>query len=213
MKLIKKYFPKIKPEQLAAFERLNKIFPDKNNAVNMISRKDIENFEERHILHSLAIAKYIDFKSQTKILDVGTGGGFPGIPLAIMFPDCQFHLVDSIGKKINMVNEIIVDLELENVTATHARVESLKLQVDFVVSRAVAPILDIYRWTHKHIITDNYNDKPNGYLLLKGGNLIPEKNEFYAATARKFKAYEIPLDIYFQEEFFETKKLIAIAKK
>lgn len=208
MKLLKKYFPNLTNEQISQFSLLAKLFPEFNLQVNMISRKDVENLEERHILHSLAIAKYINFKSQTRILDIGTGGGFPGLPLAIMFPDCKFYLVDSIGKKINVVNELSSQLELKNVVAINARAESLDIDVDFVVSRAVAPISDLYRWSKNRLTKDKYNDKPNGYILLKGGNLTDEKNEFKEMLRKSIKIQEVPLDTYFKEEFFDTKKII-----
>ena len=208
MKLLKKYFPNLTNEQISQFSLLAKLFPEFNLQVNMISRKDVENLEERHILHSLAIAKYIIFKSQTRILDIGTGGGFPGLPLAIMFPDCKFYLVDSIGKKINVVNELSSQLELKNVVGINARAESLDIDVDFVVSRAVAPISDLYRWSKNRLTKDKYNDKPNGYILLKGGNLTDEKNEFKEMLRKSIKIQEVPLDTYFKEEFFDTKKII-----
>lgn len=208
MKLLKKYFPNLTNEQISQFSLLAKLFPEFNLQVNMISRKDVENLEERHILHSLAIAKYINFKSQTRILDIGTGGGFPGLPLAIMFPDCKFYLVDSIGKKINVVNELSSQLELKNVVGINARAESLDIDVDFVVSRAVAPISDLYRWSKNRLTKDKYNDKPNGYILLKGGNLTDEKNEFKEMLRKSIKIQEVPLDTYFKEEFFDTKKII-----
>ena len=174
----------------------------------MISRKDVENLEERHILHSLAIAKFISFKPQTRILDIGTGGGFPGLPLAILFPQCKFYLVDSIGKKINVVKELVEQLNLKNVEAINARAESLQINADFVVSRAVATISELYRWSKNLLTKDKYNDKPNGYILLKGGNLTDEKNEFKNLMRRGIKIQEVPLDTYFREEFFETKKII-----
>lgn len=208
MKLLKKYFPNLTNEQISQFSLLAKLFPEFNLQVNMISRKDVENLEKHHILHSLAIAKYINFKSQTRILDIGTGGGFPGLPLAIMFPDCKFYLVDSIGKKINVVNELSSQLELKNVVGINARAESLDIDVDFVVSRAVAPISDLYRWSKKRLTKDKYNDKPNGYILLKGGNLTDEKNEFKEMLRKSIKIQEVPLDTYFKEEFFDTKKII-----
>jgi 16S rRNA (guanine527-N7)-methyltransferase len=208
LKLLKKYFPNLTNEQISQFSLLAKLFPEFNLQVNMISRKDVENLEKRHILHSLAIAKYINFKSQTRILDIGTGGGFPGLPLAIMFPDCKFYLVDSIGKKINVVNELSSQLELKNVVGINARAESLDIDVDFVVSRAVAPISDLYRWSKNRLTKDKYNDKPNGYILLKGGNLTDEKNEFKEMLRKSIKIQEVPLDTYFKEEFFDTKKII-----
>lgn len=195
-------------EQIDKFSLLAKLFPEFNLQVNMISRKDVENLEERHILHSLAIARFINFKPQTRILDIGTGGGFPGLPLAIMFPDCKFYLVDSIGKKINVVKELVAQLDLKNVEAINARAETLDIDVDFVVSRAVAPISDLYRWSKNRLTKDKYNDKPNGYILLKGGNLTEEKNDFKEMLRKSIKIQEIPLDTYFKEEFFDTKKII-----
>ena len=208
LKLLKKYFPTISDDQLKQFQLLAELFSEYNLNVNMISRKDVENLEERHILHSLAIAKFITFKSQTRILDVGTGGGFPGLPLAILFPDCKFYLVDSIGKKINVVKELVAQLGLKNVEAINARVESLTIDIDFVVSRAVAPISDLYRWSKNRLTKDKYNDKPNGFILLKGGNLTEEKNEFKEMLRKSIKIQEVPLDTYFREEYFDTKKII-----
>ena len=208
MKLIKKYFPAISKKQQIQFELLLKLFAEYNAQVNIISRKDIENLEERHILHSLAIAKFINFKFQTRILDIGTGGGFPGLPLAIMFPDCKFYLVDSIAKKINVVKNLIENLDMKNVEAINSRVETLNITVDFVVSRAVASVSDLYLWSHKLLTKDKYNDKANGYILLKGGNLTDEKNEFKNFMRKGIKIHEVPLDAYFKEEFFETKKII-----
>ena len=208
LKLLKKYFPIISDDQLKQFQLLAELFSEYNLNVNMISRKDVENLKERHILHSLAIAKFITFKSQTRILDVGTGGGFPGLPLAILFPDCKFYLVDSIGKKINVVKELVAQLGLKNVEAINARAESLTIDIDFVVSRAVAPISDLYRWSKNRLTKDKYNDKPNGFILLKGGNLTEEKNEFKEMLRKSIKIQEVPLDAYFREEYFDTKKII-----
>ena len=208
MKLIKKYFPSISEDQTKQFQLLSDLFTEYNTRINMISRKDVENLEERHILHSLAIAKFISFKPQTRILDIGTGGGFPGLPLAILFPQCKFYLVDSIGKKINVVKELVEQLNLKNVEAINARAESLQINADFVVSRAVATISELYRWSKNLLTKDKYNDKPNGYILLKGGNLTDEKNEFKNLMRRGIKIQEVPLDTYFREEFFETKKII-----
>jgi 16S rRNA (guanine527-N7)-methyltransferase len=210
LKIIKKYFPNISEEQNRQFKLLAEKFAEYNLQVNMISRKDVENLEERHILHSLAIARLISFKAQTRILDIGTGGGFPGLPLAIMFPDCKFYLVDSIGKKIKIVSQLIDDLGLKNVEAINARAETLTIQVDFVVSRAVAPLSDLYKWGRKLIARDKYNDLTNGFVLLKGGNLTEEKNEFKIMMPKGVKIREIPLDTYFKEPFFETKKIIYV---
>jgi len=208
LKLIKKYFPEISEVQLSQLEKFRTLFIEYNTTVNMISRKDTENLEERHILHSLAIAKFIGFKPQTKILDIGTGGGFPGLPLAIFFPGCHFTLVDSIGKKIKIVNEIAETLELKNVEAINARAETLNIHVDFVVSRAVAPLSELYKWSEKLVLREKYNDRPNGYILLKGGNLTEEKNELKSRMRKRTKIMEVPLDTMFKEAFFETKKII-----
>jgi len=210
LKILKKYFPNISEEQIRQFEILSERFAEYNLKVNMISRKDVENLEERHILHSLAIAKLLIFKPQTRILDIGTGGGFPGLPLAILFPDCKFYLVDSIGKKIKIVNQLVEDLRLTNVEAINARAETLNIQVDFVVSRAVAPLSDLFRWGRKLIAKDRCNDLTNGFVLLKGGNLTEEKNEFKSLMPKGMKIKEIPLETYFKEPFFDTKKIIYV---
>ncbi|MFN5829878.1 MAG: 16S rRNA (guanine(527)-N(7))-methyltransferase RsmG, partial [Bacteroidota bacterium] len=165
MEALLKYFNEITPTQRAQFILLDEVYREWNEKINVISRKDIDALYERHVLHSLAIAKVIQFKPNTDILDVGTGGGFPGIPLAIMFPECNFTLVDSIGKKINVVNAVAERLGLKNVKAHHMRAEQLKNHFDFVVSRAVAPAEEIVNWT-KHLISKNhFHQKPNGWLL------------------------------------------------
>lgn len=175
-----------------------------NAQINVISRKDVDNFDERHVLHSLAIAKVIQFKPGTSILDIGTGGGFPGIPLAIMFPECQFHLVDSIGKKIKVVEEVALALGLTNVKATHDRAENIKNKYDFIVSRAVTRMINFMPWTKHKFKTASFNSLPNGILYLKGGDIHEELNE---VDTKYFPTiYEIPT--FFNEEFFETKKVV-----
>jgi 16S rRNA (guanine527-N7)-methyltransferase len=207
MEAILRYFNEITPKQRAQFILLDEVYREWNEKINVISRKDIDALYERHVLHSLAIAKVIQFKSNTDILDVGTGGGFPGIPLAIMFPECNFTLVDSIGKKINVVNAVAEKVGLKNVKAYHMRAEQLKTHFDFVVSRAVAPAEEIVNWT-KHLISKNhFHQKPNGWLLLKGGNL---KEELTAAN-KSYKIYSIRN--YFEEAFFEEKAVVYISSK
>jgi 16S rRNA (guanine527-N7)-methyltransferase len=168
------YFPELNEIQLSQLEQLKPLYEEWNAQINVISRKDIDNFYERHVLHSLGIAKVMKFKPGTHILDVGTGGGFPGIPLAIMFPKCKFHLVDSIGKKIKVVNEVATSLGLKNVTATHQRAEQVKDKYDFVVSRAVTRLDPFIGWIKTKIKSQNKNELPNGILYLKGGDLTEE---------------------------------------
>jgi 16S rRNA (guanine527-N7)-methyltransferase len=207
VKIIEKYFPGLTNNQKEQFSRLSGLYDEWNSKINVISRKDIEQLYERHVLHSLAIAKVISFKPQTSVLDVGTGGGFPGIPLAILFPDVQFELIDSIGKKIKVVNEIASALRLTNVTAIQTRVEDVKQEFDFVVSRAVTAFPQFVALVKNCISEQNINDLPNGILYLKGGNFEEE-----IAPFEKFvRIYE--LQHFFSEEFFETKKLIHLALK
>lgn len=202
--MIKSYFPEITAHQEEQFNQLNDLYNFWNAQINVISRKDVDNFVERHVLHSLAIAKVIQFKPNTSILDIGTGGGFPGIPLAILFPDCQFHLVDSIGKKIKVVNEVALALGLKNVKATHDRAENVKQKYDFIVSRAVTRMVNFMPWTKNKFNTQSFNSMPNGILYLKGGDIHEELNE---VTTKKFPTiFEIPT--FFNEEFFETKKVV-----
>lgn len=204
MELINKYFPSITVHQKAQFGELQELYRFWNNQINVISRQDVDNLYERHVLHSLGIAKVISFKSGTEILDVGTGGGFPGIPLAIMFPEAKFHLIDGIGKKIKVVNEIAIALKLENVKAEQIRAEQLKTDYEFIVSRAVIQLPEFFGWIKGKISNNNFHDLKNGLLCLKGGDL----NEELKAFGRKNKVYE--LYKYFDEEFFETKKLVYV---
>jgi 16S rRNA (guanine527-N7)-methyltransferase len=202
--LILKYFSALTPEQSAQFDKLQVLYADWNSKINVISRKDMDSFYVHHVLHSLAIAKVIRFTKGTTILDVGTGGGFPGIPLAIMFPECRFHLVDSIGKKIKVVNEVATALGLKNVVAEQKRAEELQNTYDFIVSRAVAPWEEIHKWTHDLIHEEGQNALPNGWLLLKGGDLKEELK-----SARKWLV-DHEISKMFTEEFFETKHVIYI---
>jgi len=200
--IILKYFPDLSSGQVEKFARLQPLYEDWNSKINVISRKDMEQFYLHHVLHSLAIAKLIRFKAGTKILDAGTGGGFPGIPLAILMPDVRFHLVDSIGKKITVVQEVAGALQLQNVRASKARAEELDEQVDFVVSRAVAPLKSIWDWTHSLIGSKMQHAMANGILCLKGGDLDQE----IADSGRK--AVQVNLSDFFEEEFFQTKKVV-----
>ena len=200
--IILKYFPDLTETQRSQFERLGSLYVEWNEKINVISRKDIDELYERHVLHSLAIAKAIVFVSGSKILDVGTGGGFPGVPLAVLFPEVQFHLVDSVGKKIKVCQEVASALGLENLTAEHGRMEKVKGEYDFVVSRAVAPAKQLYNWTRKLILPENKNHMKNGWLLLKGGDLKSELKQV------KVRSREINISEYFNEAFFETKKVV-----
>ncbi len=202
MELIKKYFPGITYEQSKRFEQLESLYNEWNAKINVISRKDIDSLYEKHVLHSLSIAKFINFTSGTKILDVGTGGGFPGIPLAIFFPEADFHLVDSIGKKIKVVNEVAASLKLTNVTTEQTRAENLKGHYDFVVSRAVTKLPEFVPWIQKNISDKQKNALPNGVLYLKGGNIDSEIRKYHKIV------FVQDISSYFKEEFFKTKKLI-----
>ena len=202
LSIITKYFPDLTPTQVSLFGQLYDLYTLWNNQINVISRKDIDLLYERHVLHSLGIAKVMQFKPGTKILDVGTGGGFPGIPLAILFPECDFLLVDSIGKKIKVVNEVSIGLGLTNVKGMHIRAEEIKEKFHFVVSRAVTEFPMFYSWVKDKFLRENFNDLQNGILYLKGGDLQEEFGKFFAHA----KFYE--LKNYFTEEFFETKKVV-----
>lgn len=205
MELILKYFPDLTEEQKRQFAALYDLYTDWNSKINVISRKDIENLYEHHVLHSLGIAKVIRFKPGTKVMDLGTGGGFPGIPLAILFPEVQFHLVDSIGKKVRVATEIAGSIGLKNVTTLHARAEEEKQLFDFVVSRAVMPLTDLLKIIRKNISPKQQNALPNGLICLKGGELeketMPVKNKTTMWNLKEF----------FGEEFFETKKVVYVA--
>ena len=204
MELILKYFPDLTDVQRDKFSRLEALYQDWNAKVNVISRQDIDTLYERHVLHSLGIAKVIQFKPGTSVLDVGTGGGFPGIPLAIMFPDTQFHLVDSIGKKIRVVQEIAAELDLKNVKAEQVRAEKLDDAYEFVVSRAVTRMAPFVGWVRKNISRNSFHPIRNGILYLKGGDLAEELAELTIKT----RSYD--LSDFFEEEFFETKKVVYV---
>lgn len=199
-----KYFPDLSQQQLDQYELLAKEFLSWNEKINLISRKDTDNIFEHHILHSLAIAKVCKFKPQCEVMDIGTGGGFPGIPLAIMFPETKFYLVDSIGKKIKVVQALVEALGLKNVEAEQIRAENVNRQFDFIVSRAVTYLPDFMQWTKGKISKIQYHDLANGVLYLKGGDLTEE----LSTIKNKYKIYDI--DQYFEEEFFETKKVIHV---
>lgn len=202
MKIIEKYFPKLSEGQKKQFDALFDLYSDWNSKINVISRKDIDNLYVHHVLHSLAIAKYVSFQPGTLIMDVGTGGGFPGVPLAIFFPDSRFLLLDSIGKKVRVAQEISDAIGLTNVQFAHSRMEDEKRKFDFVVSRAVMQLPELVQRVQKNIAAKNRNAIPNGLICLKGGDLTDELKPFGN------KVETLPLDSYFDEPFFETKQLI-----
>ena len=205
MDIVKHYFKNLTPNQIEQFAQLFDLYKEWNDKINVISRKDIDTLYERHVLHSLAIAKFLPFQAGSKILDIGTGGGFPGIPLAIMFPECQFHLTDSIGKKIKVVQEVATALGLKNVQASHIRSEDVKDKYDFVVSRAVAELALLVSWSRGKIAKKQINAIPNGLICLKGGDL----NEELKVVNQYKEVYD--LKDYFTEEFFDTKKLVYVS--
>ena len=200
--IIKKYFPDLTARQYQQFAALGSLYSDWNEKINVVSRKDIENLYLNHVLHSLGIAKVISFGAGTEVLDVGTGGGFPGIPLAILFPETKFHLVDSIGKKITVVREIDSAIGLSNIKAEKIRAEELKWRYDFVVSRAVTRMSEFYGWVQHKIKPQSMNTLDNGILYLKGGDLDEEMN----ALKKPYSIYD--LTDFFSEEFFQTKKVV-----
>ncbi len=202
--VILRYFSDLSNQQKHQFEQLADLYQYWNEKINVISRKDIDELYVRHVLHSLGIAGIIRFKAGTTLLDVGTGGGFPGIPLAIFFPECRFHLVDSIGKKIRVVNAVTEALSLKNVTAEQARAEQLTGKYHFVVSRAVTRLKPFHQWVRHKFEENSFNELPNGILYLKGGDLTDELKE----TKKKYRLFE--LSNYFDEGFFETKKVVYV---
>lgn len=204
MDLITRYFPHLSDQQKEQFAALYDLYTDWNSKINVISRKDITNLYEHHVLHSLGIARFISFKDGSQVMDLGTGGGFPGIPLAILFPEVKFHLVDSIGKKIKVASEIANAIGLKNVTFRHCRAEDEKAKFDFVVSRAVMPLSDLLKIIRKNISSTQMNAIPNGLICLKGGELAKE------TLPVKNKVEIMDLKNEFAEEFFETKKVVYV---
>jgi 16S rRNA (guanine527-N7)-methyltransferase len=204
VQLILKYFPDLTEKQIEQFSKLLEVYTFWNNQINVISRKDTDNFYERHVLHSLGIAKIMQFQDGADIMDIGTGGGFPGIPLAILYPNCNFTLVDSIGKKIKVVNEVAAAIGLTNVTGIHERAENIDKQFDFIVSRAVTAMPDFIKWINGKFKKKSVHDLKNGILYLKGGDLKEEMK----GVNRYFYMHNLP--DHFSEEFFETKKVVYV---
>ena len=204
MEQLTHYFPDLTARQQEQLAALYDLYTDWNSKINVISRKDITNLYEHHVLHSLGIAKFIRFQPGSRIMDLGTGGGFPGIPLAILFPDCHFHLVDSIGKKVRVASEIASAIGLQNVSTLHARAEEEKQLFDFVVSRAVMPLADLLKIVRKNIAKEQRNALPNGLICLKGGELDRE------VMPVRHQAIITPLNTWFKEDYFETKKVVFV---
>lgn len=201
------YFPQLNPQQKDAYQQLYNIYKEWNDKINVVSRKDFENFYIQHVLHSLAIAKFVQFKKGSIIMDLGTGGGFPTIPLAILFPDSKFLAVDSIQKKLKVIEGVVEALDIKNVQTHWGRAEDVPLQFDFVVTRAVAPMVDLLRWTRGKIHPISFNDLDNGLIALKGGDLTEEIKD----CKRKVKVK--PISDFFKEDFFETKVITFVKPK
>lgn len=206
MNLVLKYFPDLTEDQIQKFNQLESLYQDWNLKINVVSRKDIDELYLRHVLHSLGIAKVVTFKDGSKILDVGTGGGFPGIPLAILFPECSFHLVDSIAKKLKVVDEVVAGLGLTNVKTTHSRVEDIHDTYDFIVSRAVAAMPTFVHWVKGRIAKTQKHDLKNGILYLKGGDLTEELQDYRTTTIYNLRDF-------FDEDFYDTKKIVHLPLK
>ncbi|SFU44194.1 16S rRNA (guanine527-N7)-methyltransferase [Pustulibacterium marinum] len=206
MDIILKYFPNLTPKQQEQFAQLETLYKDWNAKINVISRKDIDELYVRHVLHALGIAKVQAFKSGSHVMDVGTGGGFPGIPLAILFPETEFYLIDAIGKKIKVVQAVAETIGLKNVTAVHGRAEKVKQEFDFIVSRAVTNMPDFVKWVRNKVKKDSVHELKNGILYLKGGDLSDE-----LAIYQSVQLFDLP--DYFEEDFFETKKVVYLPMK
>ncbi|MDR1878717.1 MAG: 16S rRNA (guanine(527)-N(7))-methyltransferase RsmG [Bacteroidales bacterium] len=204
MNTICRYFPNLTDKQIHQFEQLPELYSFWNGQINVISRKDIDNLQINHVLHSLSIAKLISFKDTTSVLDVGTGGGFPGIPLAILFPCVDFHLIDAVGKKIKVTQDIANQLGLANVTTDHIRAEQLKDNYDFILSRAVTQLPVFYSWVHQRIAKHSFNDLPNGMLCLKGGDITEERKQIPCPVT------EYPVSMWFEEAYFAQKNIVYI---
>jgi 16S rRNA (guanine527-N7)-methyltransferase len=202
MDVIQKYFPNLTAEQQRQLDAMLPLYRDWNAKINVISRKDIDNLYLHHVLHSLAVAKILNFKPNTRVVDVGTGGGFPAVPLAVLFPYCEFHLVDSVGKKIKVAQEVVNSLQLTNCTFAHKRMEDEKGKFDFAVSRAVMPLAELVKTSRKNIAKEQKNALPNGIICLKGGELQAEIAQ-YKAIATLYNISE-----FFNEEYFKTKKAV-----
>jgi 16S rRNA (guanine527-N7)-methyltransferase len=207
MESIKKYFPELSEKQLEIFRELYSSYQKWNNKINVISRKDFHNFYEHHVLHSLAISKFIQFKKETRIIDVGTGGGFPGIPLAIVFPECHFTLVDSIKKKLKVIEAIKKQFDIANLSTLHTRVEDYNDKFDFVVSRAVTKFPKFVNWVSNNISEKHKNKLANGIIYLKGGEIEDEIAQF------KDRIMQVPIKQYYSEDFFQTKKILYLPMK